>query len=112
MIVGMRVADVEGAGNQAIGHDLEELVDRRGRRERPDAQRVEEVRHEANAKMRSIRHRGVFGLGRCVGRRMRRVRALVPGRQIVRRECGQGRLQRKKRGQHGPGCYHTRMVDD
>ena len=38
-----RVADVQRAGNQPIRHQLEELEDGRRRRERADAERVEEV---------------------------------------------------------------------
>ena len=43
-----RVADVERARDQLVGHEPLELEDRRRRREGADAERVEEVRHEAD----------------------------------------------------------------
>ena len=50
-----RVTDVQRAGNQAIRHHLEKLEDGGRRRERADAERVEEIRDEADAEVRRRR---------------------------------------------------------
>ena len=100
--VGSGVPHVQRSRDQLVAHQLPQLVDRGGGCERPDAQRVEEVRHETGQQALNVRPSGV--------RREVPAGNARPAGDEEGGHDGQDREQEGAGAGHGPEVYVTHEV--